>query len=192
MHKFADMSKDRIRNKGFAHTHQLMIEAAVRLISDSGPDALSIAGLARAMGVNRTTVYYHFESRDAMLSAVQHWASERLASALAPDAPQHERIDYITRFVVENPILIKLWIDDFISTSEIRSAYPGWDELVAGLRERPDMDAEVYAIILLTGSIIGPRIFRNTIDPDASAEAVVVRFRTELQRLLGKASLLRS
>ena len=47
-----------------------MIETAVRLISETGPDALSIAALARAMGINRTTVYYHFEHREALIGAV--------------------------------------------------------------------------------------------------------------------------
>lgn len=38
--------------------------------------------------------------------------------------PQHERIDYITHFVLENPELIKLWIEDFVSTTDIRNSYP--------------------------------------------------------------------
>src|ERR1700752_2067815 len=65
------------RNKGFEETHREMIETAVRLISEKGVEALSIAALARATGVNRTTVYYHFENREALIAAVKAWSSEQ-------------------------------------------------------------------------------------------------------------------
>ena len=43
------------------------------------------------MNINRTTVYYHFESRDALLEAVKHWSAEQLAKgvnlASASDEP---------------------------------------------------------------------------------------------------------
>ena len=63
------------RNKGFDETHQELIETAVRMISERGTDALSITALAREMGINRTTVYYHFDSREALLHAVSSWAT---------------------------------------------------------------------------------------------------------------------
>src|SRR5258706_163187 len=91
------------RNKGFEDTHQEMIETAVRLISEKGVDSLSIAAISRTMGINRTTVYYHFESREALLEAVKHWSAIQLANGLSPAAPQQERMDFITRFVLQNP-----------------------------------------------------------------------------------------
>src|SRR6516164_3272557 len=122
------------RNKGFEDTHQEMIETAVRLISERGVDALSISALSRAMGINRTTVYYHFENREALISAVKAWSAEQLARAFKTAAPTPDRIDYITRFVLENPELIKLWIDDFLSPGDVRDRYPSWDGLVEGFR----------------------------------------------------------
>src|SRR4029453_8269445 len=94
------------RNKNFDQTHQQMIETAVRLLSEKGADALSLSEIARVMGINRTTVYYHFPSRDDLIAGVKAWSSEQLAKAYDPVAPQSERIDYITRFVLENPGLI--------------------------------------------------------------------------------------
>ena len=38
-------------------------------------EAVSIAALSREMGINRTTVYYHFDSREALLEAVTSWAT---------------------------------------------------------------------------------------------------------------------
>src|SRR5579864_4596165 len=109
------------RNKGFDATHQEMIETAVRLISEKGVDSLSISAIARSMGINRTTVYYHFETREGLIKAVKAWSSGKLAAAFKATATQQERIDHVTRFVLEYPDLIKLWIDDFLSPGDIRA-----------------------------------------------------------------------
>jgi AcrR family transcriptional regulator len=184
------------RNKGFEETHRALIETAVRLISEKGVDSLSIAAIARAMRINRTTVYYHFESREALIDAVRLWSSEQLAGGLSLAAPQQERIDFITRFVLQHPELIKLWIDDFISKGDIRTRYPFWDALVQGIAATfaarmpaENMDAEVYCVILLAGAIIGPRVFKNSVEPSSDIESVVKRFRLEQQRLLGRDAL---
>ena len=108
----------------------------------------------------------------------------------------HERIDYITRFVLENPELIKLWIEDLISAGDIRSRYPRWDTLVKGIAAAPArgqvIDAEVYSVILLTSAIIGPRVFKNSVSPGMDTETIVRRFRVERQRLLKHDALLRA
>jgi AcrR family transcriptional regulator len=185
------------RNKGFEETHREMIETAVRLISEKGVEALSISALARATGVNRTTVYYHFENREALIAAVKAWSSEQLATAFRPVAPQQDRIDYITRFALENPELIKLWFEDFISPGDIRDRYPHWDALVAGVganlaAQGEQADPEVYCVMLLTSAFIGPRVFRNSVRPDQDIDSLVRRFRIEQQRLLKSGGLLSS
>ena len=182
------------RNKGYEETHQQLIEAAVSLISEKGVEALSVAAVARAVGINRTTVYYHFDNRDALLAAVKRWSADQLAKGILLAAPQQERMDFITRFVLENPELIKLWIDDFLSPGDIRDRYPFWDMLIDGLRIKPggdEIEPEVYGIILLTSAIIGPRIYRNSVRPDESTDSVVARFRSEHQRMLRHHSLLK-
>jgi AcrR family transcriptional regulator len=188
------------RLKCFDETHQEMIETAVRLISEKGADALSISAVARELGINRTTVYYHFDSREALIKAVKDWSSAQLARAFSLHSPQHERIDYITRFVLENPELIKLWIEEVVSTGDIRNTYPCWDMLVeavtgalgaTGTTDDETPDAEVLCVFLLTSTIIGPRIFRNRIAPGADDETIVRRFRQEQQRWLKQIGLLR-
>jgi len=186
------------RHKCFEDSHQEMIETAVRLISKEGVHSLSIAAVARAMGINRTTVYYHFDGRDALIKAVKVWSSDQLAKAFIPDAPQHERIDYVSRFVLENPELIKLWIEDFVSDGDIRDSYPHWDALVEGVKRTlvdddstETIDAEVYCVILLASAIIGPRVFKNRVGRNEDTESVVRRFRKERQRLLKHGALFR-
>ena len=191
-------SSEQRRNKGFDDTHQKMIETAVRLISEKGIESLSIAALTRAIGINRTTVYYHFENRETLLKAVKLWSLEQLVKGLSLESPQQDRVDFITRFVLENPELIKLWIDDFISVGDIRARYPLWDSLVAGItatfaKQLPDeaVDAEVYCVLLLTSAIVGPRVFKNSVSPSSDIETVVQRFRREHQRMLKHDALLK-
>lgn len=193
------------RNKGFDDTHREMIDTAVRLISEKGVQALSIAALSRAMGVNRTTVYYHFETREMLIDAVKAWSAEQLAKAFDNGgATRGQRIDYITRFVLENPELIKLWIEDLVSVGDIRTRYPQWDALVEGIRtsfgggdsddsvSADPVDAEVYCVLLLTSAIIGPRVFKNSVRPTEDVDTVLTRFRSEWQRILNKEGLLDS
>jgi AcrR family transcriptional regulator len=179
------------RNKGFDETHQELIETAVRLISESGADALSITALAREMGINRTTVYYHFDSREALLHAVASWATAQLARGMDFNLSQPERIEHISRFVLDNPELIKLWIEDFVSGRDIRESYSCWDALVEGTRRSlgaanpgEQIDAEIYCVMLLAASIIGPRVYRNAVRPEATTDEIVAAFVREHQRVL--------
>ncbi|WP_332802224.1 TetR/AcrR family transcriptional regulator [Sphingomonas sp. RT2P30] len=186
------------RYKAYEQTHQQLIQAAVRLIGDRGLEAISLAALAREAGVNRTTVYYHFDDREAVLADVKLWSSQQIVRAFQPDLPQTERIDYVTRFVLENPEVMKLWIEEFISPGNIRDSYPHWDALVDGVRTHlaaafpaQEVDAEVYCVELLASALIGPRILRNRVCPDAATEDIVARFRKEHQRTLRQGALLR-
>ncbi|MCW1428876.1 TetR/AcrR family transcriptional regulator [Novosphingobium sp. JCM 18896] len=181
------------RNKGFDETHQDLIETAVRLISERGVDALSIAALAREMGINRTTVYYHFENREALLHAVSSWATAQLGRGTDVNLSQPERIGLISRFAIENPELTKLWIDDFVSGKDIRDSYSGWNALVEGTARRlaeenpgEEIDAEVYCVMLIAASVIGPRVYRNSVNAAASTEEIVAKFVREHQRALAR------
>jgi AcrR family transcriptional regulator len=186
------------RNKSYEATHQSLINASVRLISDKGVEALSVAELARAVGMNRATVYYHFQSREALLEAVSAWSSEQLTRGFAGPGSQRERIDLVARFVLDNPDLIKLWIEQFIAPGDIRDRYPKWDEFIAAnlqtnapVDRRDQIDVEVYCVLLLTGAIIGPLVFHNSVRPDLDSDAIVARFRAEQQRMLQRDGLLR-
>ncbi|MFT3968668.1 MAG: helix-turn-helix domain-containing protein [Sphingobium sp.] len=186
------------RNKGFDATHDAIIAAAVRLLSEKGVEALSMAAISRAVGINRTTLYYHFDDREALIAAVKIWSSEQLSRGFEPQVPQQERIDYIARFVLENAELIKLWFEDFISPGDIRDRYPQWDALVGGTAETlggragEDIDPEVYCTILLTAAFIAPRVYHLSVRPDLPLDIVTEKFRKEQQRVLRHDALYRT
>jgi AcrR family transcriptional regulator len=183
--------KGRRRNRAFDETHAALIDTAVRLVSEKGIDMLSLSEVAREAGVNRTTVYYHFESREALASAVRDWSARQLASALAPVHSTAERIGYITRFVLENPEVLAMWIEDFLAPGHIGDRYPEWSRLVDSvgqqLRRQPetaDIDPEVYCTLLLTWGMIGPRVYRASVHPELSLDEIVDRMtRSQLKML---------
>ncbi|MDE2404339.1 MAG: TetR/AcrR family transcriptional regulator [Sphingomonadales bacterium] len=190
-------SQRRRRNRNFDDTHKVLIEKAVELISESGAEALSISALARESGINRSTVYYHFDSRETLIEAVRRWSSEQIAAGFNPQVSQGERVSRITGFVLANPEVTKLWIEDFIADGDIRERYPMWDAIVSGVARRfhdsgpdGDVDAEVFCTILLTGALIGPRVFRNSVRPDETLDRIVERFSYEQMRLLRAYGLL--
>ena len=182
---------ERKRNKAFDETHVSLIETAVRLVSEKGIEALSLSEVAREAGVNRTTVYYHFDSREALVSAVREWGAQQLAAAFPPSAAPEERARYITRFVLENPEVIALWTEDFLSPGDVRDRYPQWDALVAGLGRQlqagpdtRDVDPEIYTVMMLTVAMIGPRIYRGSVRPDVPLEEAIERFSKVQMHLL--------
>lgn len=184
------------RYKGFDETHLLLIEKAVQLIAERGVDALSLSALARGAEVNRTTVYYHFADRDALVAAVKSWCTAQIVKAFDHEAPQIDRIDHITRFAIEHPALMRLWIEDFTSMGDMNSSYPHWDELVRGIERHfathaPEqkVDAEVYCVQLLTSALVGPCVFRHRVDREASNEEIIRRFRQEQMRVLKRDGL---
>jgi AcrR family transcriptional regulator len=178
----------RRRNKGFEETHALLIDTAIRLMSEKGTEALSLSEVAREAGVNRTTVYYHFESREALLTAVRAWSANQLAAAFAPSDTMENRTRFITRFVIEKPEVIALWTEEFLAPGRAGERYPHWEALVEGLRgefsDDEDLDAEAFATLLLTWAMIGPRVYRNSVRPDLSLDETIERLtRTQIAML---------
>ena len=186
------------RNRNYEDTHRVLIEKAVELIADLGADSVSVSALARATRINRSTVYYHFDSRESLIAAVRHWSSDELAKGINLDPAREAGIEHIPSFVLKNPEIIKLWIDEFIAAGDIRKRYPQWDSLVAHVTQAflmapgQECDAEVYCVLMLTSAFIGPRVFKNSVRPHESLERIVERFAVEQRRMLHREGVLAS
>lgn len=177
------------RHRSYIDTHEEIIDAAMHIISEEGVSALSMSGLAQKLGMDRTTLYYHFKDRNALVREVQASSSARLIKAFTFEGPVEDRIDYTTRYVLENSELIKLWIDDFISVGDIRDNFPQWDAFIEAFKEahkhdEEPPDPEVYFVNLLTSAVIGPRVFKSKVCPDADTDTIVRRFRLERMRMI--------
>ena len=51
---------------------ELLLEAALKLFSEQGPDGVSIRAVNREAGLGPASVHYHFGTKEALLDAVIH------------------------------------------------------------------------------------------------------------------------
>lgn len=181
----------RRRNKGFEETHMVLIETAVKLVSAKGMEALSLSEVAREAGVNRTTVYYHFADRDALIDAIREWSKSELAAALAPSDSAENRTRGVMRYVLENPEVVALWTEEFLAPGRIADRYVTFHRLAEDLGihfanepRAAGLEGEVFATFMLTWSMVAPRVYRNSVRPDLSIDETVERLtRTHMAML---------
>lgn len=64
------ISQSRSRSKRSAVTREQIVEAAAHLLATQGYDATSLDAVAAAAGITKGTVYYHFDSKEALYWAV--------------------------------------------------------------------------------------------------------------------------
>lgn len=93
------MTKPVAARKTYRHgdLRRALIDAATALAREGGPDAVVLREATRRAGVVPNAAYRHFESRDALLSAVRSEALSRVAHAmeaeLAVCAKKRRRVD---------------------------------------------------------------------------------------------------
>jgi len=93
-----------------------MIAAALALIGKDGPKALTVAGVAKAIGVVPSALYRHFADKDALVAAILAAIRERLlatAAAVCEEANGAEarlRLLYLrhTELIQNTPGMVRL------------------------------------------------------------------------------------
>lgn len=74
--------RTRVGHERRARTRLRIIEAALGVIADLGPDAPVIDDFIRAAGVARGTFYNHFTTTDELLTATSGWLEDGLIRAI--------------------------------------------------------------------------------------------------------------
>lgn len=70
--------RTRVGRERRARTRQRIVEAALRVIAEKGPDAPVIDDFIRAGGVARGTFYNHFTTTEELLTATSRWLEDSL------------------------------------------------------------------------------------------------------------------
>lgn len=76
-----------------------VVEAALALVEELGPDALTMRKLAADLGVTTTTIYWHVGGRDELVTAIIQRMSERQAQAAIEGTTPRERVMAAARHV---------------------------------------------------------------------------------------------
>ena len=77
----------RSRRSDFEDSRRRILAAARLILAERGPEALTVSEVAHRSGLNRTTAYQHFRTRDALAAAVTAELGEELTSQFAESQP---------------------------------------------------------------------------------------------------------
>lgn len=103
----------RRRNTRSGNTIKSILEAAERVILESGVERVSILDVCKVAGISRGTFYRYFSSQDELLDAFSKYKRERfhrsLAEALSPYDDPDERFDALV-----------LYLDHYLETGQAR------------------------------------------------------------------------
>jgi AcrR family transcriptional regulator len=201
---------DPVRRAGYHHgrLREAMVEAAVALIEEVGPYAVTVREVARRAGVSPGAPFRHFPTRMALLTAVAEEAMRRfqaeIAAALGPvaGADVRTRMTTVARayltWAIRNPTHFKVISNrdliDYAGSSTLLGINAQTHALLhglfseaaaAGLVRSDDIDAQV---LLARGAVYGlARMAADghlppTGDPLAQVEPALTQFMASLFR----------
>jgi len=118
------------------------IETALRVLKDDGIEAVQITALSRRIGVTRGSFYWHFDSREDLLSAlVEEWRARNTGVMLEAVADTATLEDGILS-------LFSVWVDHNRFDMRLDQAVRDWSRHDAALRQtvKAEDSARVAAI----------------------------------------------
>lgn len=147
-----------------------MLEAALALLTEGGPGALSLREVARRAGVSHAAPYRHFETRAALLVALAEHGFGELSAALSGASSLLEVARAYVRFAREQPQRFRLMFDAAAASAVRQSA----ERALARLRQ-PDEQVwtAVHGIAVLAAdrwldAELGDQLLARSLTPDRS------------------------
>jgi AcrR family transcriptional regulator len=137
-----------------ASTRTVVLEAAKKVLRQSGYSKLSTRDVAEAAGVPLSQIHYHFGSKQGMVLALFEYLNaqllDRQASLFADEtvklSEQWDRAcDYLDEDIASGYVRIlqeliaASWADAAIS-KVVRAGLLGWDEILRGLTRRAERE----------------------------------------------------
>lgn len=169
-------------------SRRTLLTAARELFAEGGPDALTIVGVAKRAGLNRSTAYQHFRSREELTQAVAEEFAREIQETLREPRDLAGQIDFFVHYFDEHPDIARLWMFHLLAGQA--RAREGWDRYIESLERiaaRPDslpgIDAEMLGVIGLSSALVWSVMSRQHTGGEATAEGETNRFAGELKRL---------
>ncbi|OYW56163.1 MAG: TetR family transcriptional regulator [Rhodobacterales bacterium 32-66-7] len=107
--------------RGWRGTPDLWLDAAYALLVEGGVEAVKILPLAARLGVSRTSFYWHFQDREALLARlIDRWQAQNTGSLLARC---HAPADTIAEAMLN---LIDCWVEPRLFDSRLEFAMRTW------------------------------------------------------------------
>lgn len=165
-----------------------LVKAARELVAEHGAEALTVAAVARRAGLNRSTAYQHFKSREQLLDAVGEAFSSELRRLFSESRGFGDQVDFFVSYFSEHADVARIWMFRLLNDQSV--AAPGWADYVNAMerlaessRSQENIDPEMLAIIGMTSALVWSLLSRQrTSDPRVQASETA-RFARELKRL---------
>jgi AcrR family transcriptional regulator len=128
-----------------AATRESVVAAGLRLFAERGVEGTSLDEVAKEAGITKGAIYWHFASKDALVTALldrirEVWQQTVLAPVLAEADPRRKVDELFARyhaFFVEhgNPCLLLLRMQLEARSPEVTRVYEQTARFIAGLFE---------------------------------------------------------
>lgn len=124
------MDGDTKQVKGSA---DIWLQAAYELLLDSGVDAVKVMPLAKRLGLSRTSFYWHFKDREALLDAVVNcWENKNTGNLIA-------RVEAYAESISEAMLnLFDCWLDCELFDARFDQAIRNWAQNDGAVQLRID------------------------------------------------------
>ena len=169
-------------------SHKALVSAARDLFAERGPDGLTIVEVAKRAGLNRSTAYQHFRSREELSQAVADEFAIELEELIKEPRGLAEQIDFFVHYFEEHPNIARLWMFHLLG-NESRSRR-GWgnyfdslEQIAKSPNSLPGIDAEMLGVISLTSSLVWSVMASQRTKSKTAAAEETNRFAGELKRL---------
>lgn len=179
----------RPRRRDFEDNRRRILDAARLTLAERGPEGLTVSEVAQRAGLNRTTAYQHFRTRDALAAAVMAELADELTGMLHAPHAMFGQIDHIVLFFVDHPELARLTLRQLLSQSQLSE--PAWSsyreqirKIAESAKAQPGIDAEMLSHLLVCVGVLWPLIARTQYEDAESARNATQRLTRELKRLL--------
>ena len=182
----ADLRERALRSDAKA-SRKTLLAAARELFAERGPDGLTIVEVAKRAGLNRSTAYQHFRSREELSQAVAEEFAKEIRETLQEPRGLADQIDFFVHYFHAHPEIARLWMFHLLAGQT--RAREGWDDYIGSLEglaksphSLPGIYAEMLGVIGLTSSLVWS-VMASQQANEESAKADTDRFAAELQRL---------
>ena len=166
-----------------------LLQAARELVAERGMDALTVSGVAQRAGLNRSTAYQHYSTREQLVDAVRTEFGREVRRILSEPRQVGEQIDFFVHYFGDHPDIARMWMFRLLSDHD-ETATKGWGDYVTSLerlarssRSQDGIDAEMLGVIGMTSALVWSLMAKQRSNSRAEAQADTDRFARELKRL---------
>jgi AcrR family transcriptional regulator len=135
-------------DRGWRGTPDLWLDAAYDMLVEAGVEAVKVMPLAERMGLSRTSFYWHFPDREALLAGlVDRWRAKNTGNLVV-------RCEASAGTIAEAMLnLFDCWVDPSLFDSRMEFAMRTWS-LTDPAVERAMAEADIVRIEALTALFV--------------------------------------